>query len=85
MKINFERILNSDEGKKLLSLIIGFGVATLFRRACHDKSCIYYQAPDLNKMENKISKYNDLCYQNTLEHVKCNNSLKNVYFEKPEN
>ena len=40
-----QRLLNSKMGKVALSIILGFGLATLFRKVCTDKNCIVFNGP----------------------------------------
>ena len=52
--IDFKRIIHSKAGKYLISIILGLGLASLFRRACHDRKCYKFIGPPLEKVEDKI-------------------------------
>ena len=46
---------------KIISIILGLGIAGLFKMSCDSRSCIVYKGPDMN--DNKNIKYNNKCYK----------------------
>ena len=74
------RILYGDAGKIFMSIILGLGLATLFRKVCNDRNCIIFKAPDIKKIQNQIFKFEGKCYKFTEEIEKCNNNKKIVPF-----
>ena len=74
------RILYGDAGKIFISIILGLGLATLFRKVCNDRNCIIFKAPDIKKIQNQIFKFQGKCYKFTEEIEKCNNNKKIVAF-----
>jgi hypothetical protein len=74
------RILYGDAGKIFISIILGLGLATLFRKVCNDRNCIIFKAPDIKKIQNQIFKFEGKCYKFTEEIEKCNNIKKIVSF-----
>jgi hypothetical protein len=74
------RILYGDAGKIFMSIILGLGLATLFRKVCNDRNCIIFKAPDIKKIQNQIFKFQGKCYKFTEEIEKCNNNKKIVPF-----
>jgi len=74
------RILYGDAGKIFISIILGLGLATLFRKVCNDRNCIIFKAPDIKKIQNQIFKFQGKCYKFTEEIEKCNNNKKIVSF-----
>ena len=38
--MHLKRLLNTYTGKMMISILLGLGLATLFRKACNDKNCI---------------------------------------------
>ena len=74
----FNKLLHTEVGNIILSVIWGLGLAALFRRACKNRNCIVFKAPPLQSMNNKIYKYNDKCYKYTTMGTKCTDSaIKN--------
>ena len=59
----------SSAGTYLLSIILGLGLACVFKMSCDSKNCIVYKAPDYS--EKKTIKYNGLCYEPTEHAVTC--------------
>ncbi len=64
--------LKTYEGKVLMSILLGLGLATLFRQVCKGKNCVVFNAPKSKKTDNKVFKHEDKCYKYSLETTKCN-------------
>ena len=56
--MNLKRLIYSDVGRIVISIILGLGLATLFRKVCKERDCLVFHAPKLDK--NKKSKYLNL-------------------------
>ena len=78
MQIN--RILHSTNGKIIVSIILGLGLATLFRKQCSGKSCYNFVSPDANELTNSTYKFNNKCYNFEPIPKKCNKNVKTVSF-----
>jgi hypothetical protein len=78
MTINISKFVKSNTGKYVVSILLGLGLATIFREVCKDNECIIFNAPDLNEVENKIYKQDGKCYKYNLVSTKCNNTKKDV-------
>ena len=61
--MKFQTILRSNYGKLVISVILGFGLSTLFRKSCKDKKCLQFEGPSLDKIKNNVYKHDDKCYQ----------------------
>lgn len=57
-----DRFFKSQFGRNLMSIILGLGLASLFRRACHDRKCYRFVSPDINEINENIYKFNNKCY-----------------------
>ena len=64
----------------IISIILGFGLATLFRRACNNKKCYDFVAPHSNKVEKNIYEYDDKYYKFIKQNVKCDNNKRIISF-----
>lgn len=85
MKVpELKSFINSGKGKIILSILLGFGIATLFRKACKDRNCLVFNAPHMSKIKNKIFGFNDKCYKYTEKNATCNNT-KNILEIHKEN
>jgi hypothetical protein len=78
MNFNVRRLLYTPLGKIIISIILGLGIATLFRQVCNDQNCLVYRGIVLSEIEGKTMKYNNQCYQYTHEHVSCDANKKIV-------
>jgi len=53
------KLFHTKTGKIVLSIILGLGLATLFRTVCKDKNCIVFKAPPLGEMQGKAYTYDN--------------------------
>jgi hypothetical protein len=56
-------LFDSDTGIKFVSIILGFGLATLFRQSCKDDSCRIIKGPNIKELEKRFYKIDDKCYR----------------------
>ena len=63
MKFNLKDLINSARGRAVFSILLGLGLATLFRKACNNRNCLVFKAPSLNNIKDKIFGYNKKCYK----------------------
>lgn len=73
-KLGLKKLVNSSKGKIIFSIILGFGIATLFRKVCKDRNCIVFKAPELNTIVDKTFKFDNKCYKYKEKNVTCNKS-----------
>lgn len=73
-----KRLLYSKYSHIVLSIILGFGLSTLFRRVCKKRDCIVFKAPHNEKIDGKIFKHNENCYTYNTTSVTCNNDKKKM-------
>ena len=78
--MNLKRLIYSDVGRIVISIILGLGLATLFRKVCKERDCLVFHAPKLDKIKNQIFKFKDKCYQFEEEIEKCDENKKIVNF-----
>lgn len=82
MAINFGKFVHTETGKILMSILLGFGLASLFRTICKDKNCLIFHAATLDSFKDKIYigpsgkcvKYNHVA-------SKCNTNSKIIEFD----
>lgn len=65
------KILQTPTGRIILSIIIGFGLASLFRKVCNGKDCIVIKAPSANDINKYFYKIDDNCYKYTPYQTEC--------------
>tara|TARA_E500000331_G_scaffold349207_1_gene392046 strand:+ start:1570 stop:1830 length:261 start_codon:yes stop_codon:yes gene_type:complete len=76
--MNFKRLLYTDLGRIFISIILGLGVATLFRKVCTDKSCIRFNGPIISDLEDKIYKHGEKCYKYSTRTDKCDTTKRQI-------
>ena len=76
--LNIKRMLNTDLGRFFISLIIGIGLATLFRKSCTDKNCIIFDGPVISEVDGKVFRFGEFCYKYDLHPIKCDPTKKTV-------
>jgi len=54
MAIHLGKFVHTETGKILMSILLGFGLASLFRKVCKDKDCLIFHAPSLDDFKDKI-------------------------------
>lgn len=75
----FQKFLMSDTGKILFSIMLGLGVAGLFKMSCDNRSCLVYKAPEFEEGK-KIVKYNNTCYNVGENMINCDKSNKELVY-----
>ena len=70
------KILEHQVGRIVISIILGLGLASLFRRVCLGANCIIIKGPPLKDVNGKIFSFNDKCYQYKSKITGCSNKNK---------
>ena len=81
MQIHFSKFLHTERGKIIMSIILGFGLASLFRTVCKDKDCHIFHAPPLDEFKDKVYKNNGKCVKYVPVATKCTLNAKVITFE----
>ena len=80
MGINLGKFVHTETGKYIMSVLLGLGLASLFRTVCKDKDCLIFKAPPLEKIKDKIYKNGDKCVKFNPIATKCSVNAKTVNF-----
>lgn len=62
--------MNSKKGSIIASIILGLGLATLFRQTC-GQNCIVVKAPDLDELRKNMYEIDGTCYKYTPKAASC--------------
>jgi hypothetical protein len=81
MGMHLEKFVHTSTGKIVMSILLGFGLASLFRTICKDNNCLQFYAPPLDKIQDKIYKNSGKCVKYNAVPTKCNSTLKTIFFE----
>ena len=58
-----KRLLHTKNGNVFISILLGLGLASLFRKACKNRKCIVFRHPEPNKnIIGKTFKTEENCY-----------------------
>jgi len=80
--MDFVRLLNSKTGQMLISIILGLGLATLFRKVCTDGTCLQFNGPVISEVDGKTYKFGEYCYKYDLFPVQCDSTRKTVEMDE---
>ena len=75
-----KKIFYSEFGAILVSIILGLGFASLFKKPCKDKKCIEFKGPPLEDITNTIYQYDNECFTYNEKSIKCGSKEKTIDF-----
>lgn len=67
-------VLKDETGSAVISVILGLGLAALFRRACKGGRCVVVKSPKLDELRRFVYKVDDDCYKYTPHVVPCDHA-----------
>lgn len=70
-KGGLKEIFESKGGSIVISIVLGLGLAALFRKACTDNKCIVVKGPNMDEVQKYYYKINDDCYQYKAVFAEC--------------
>lgn len=69
--MHLKRLLHTSLGQFFISILLGLGLATLFRKACNDKNCLSFNGPVISEIDGKIYKHGEKCFSYTSTATAC--------------
>jgi hypothetical protein len=75
------KFVHTENGRIIMSILLGFGLASLFRTVCKNKDCLIFHAPPLEQINNKIYKSGDKCVKYNPVATKCSINSKTIEFD----
>jgi hypothetical protein len=78
--MKLQKIIQSNYGKWIISIILGFGLSTLFRKSCKDKECLQFKGPSMDKIKGNVYKHENKCYQFNPVSIECSSTKRTVKF-----
>jgi len=81
--MEFKRLLNTKLGQFFISVLLGLGIATLFRQVCTGDKCLTFNGPVISDFDDKIFKQDGKCYKYTTNPAKCDPLLKVIDVTTP--
>lgn len=68
---NALKSLKTDTGKCIVSIILGIGLASIFRKSCESRNCMIFNAPSIDDIKENTYKHDGKCYKFTERSTKC--------------
>ena len=76
--MHLDKLLHTESGRYLMSMLLGFGIATIFRSTCKGRNCLVFNAPPLDEIDDKIFQYDNKCYKYNYKMEACSNKKRTV-------
>jgi hypothetical protein len=73
-----DKFVHSSTGKIIMSLLLGFGLATFFRSICKGKRCRIIEAPPMDEITDQTYRFDDKCYKIEKNAIKCDSNKTTV-------
>jgi len=70
MLFRLEKFFKSETGTRIFSIMLGLGIAGLFKMSCDSRSCLVFKGPSFED-DNKVIKYNGKCYDVSEKIIDC--------------
>jgi hypothetical protein len=65
------RLLYNPYSSIIISMLLGFGLATLFRKTCSIRGCYVFKGPSIDKIEGQTFQMDNKCYKYNYSQRKC--------------
>ena len=82
--MNFKRLVSTPLGINVISIILGLGLASLFRKACTERNCIRFNGPIISDIEDKTFRHGDKCYTYTTKADRCDTTKRVIDIGSPD-
>lgn len=78
--MKLRKLIQSDYGKIVISIVLGFGLATLFRKTCKNEKCMRFRGPSMDNIKDNVYKHDGKCYQFNPSSIHCSSTKRTVKF-----
>lgn len=55
--------MHTEAGKIIISIILGIGLSSLFRKTCDKKNCMEFKGPKVEDVEKEVYWHDKKCYK----------------------
>ena len=80
MLVNLLKAVKTKSGRIIISVILGVGLASVFRRVCNSRDCLVFEAPPMKEVIEHTYKYDGRCYKFKESPVTCSSGKKTISF-----
>ena len=77
---NLQTAIHTPLGKVVVSILLGLGLASIFRRVCEDRQCLVFRPPDAKQVEESVYKHDGQCYKYKATGTTCRKGIRRVSF-----
>ena len=70
--------IHSSASRVVFGIIMGLGLASLFRKTCHGRNCMVFKAPDMAETKKYTFKYDGKCFNYNVNSARCDDSRIDV-------
>ena len=77
---NLLKAVDTRVGRIVISVILGIGLASIFRRVCNSRDCLVFEAPPIKEVTGNTYRYNGKCYRFEESPIACSPETKTVEF-----
>ena len=67
-----KKLAKNEMGKVIISIILGLGIAALFRKVCNDRDCLVIRGPPISEVEKNVYSFDGQCYKYKAKPTSCN-------------
>jgi hypothetical protein len=78
--VDFAKFTQTKNGRIIMSILLGLGLSSLFRKSCKNRNCIVFKAPSIKEIKDKTFEFNNKCYKYNETNIKCDSNRKTVNF-----
>ena len=75
-----QKVIHTKFGQIVISIILGLGLASIFRKACDEINCLNFVAPKASEVEKTVYKHGNNCYKFKAMTQPCNKEITSVRF-----
>ena len=61
--MGMEKMTHTYTGRIIMSVLLGFGLASMFREICKGNNCLKFKSPNNEKLKDTIYSHGDKCYK----------------------
>ena len=79
--MHLDKLIHTPTGRVIISIILGLGLASLFKQTCVGRNCIVLKSPPINTIQNTVyrnTNANDAtgCFKYEVIPMKCDKNKK---------
>jgi hypothetical protein len=78
--MHLEKFFKNETGKVIMSVLLGLGLATLFRHACKGDDCLIRHAAPIEEIDGQVYRFDKKCYKFNKNPVNCDKNKKIISF-----